>query len=118
MTFAETKPIYRQIAERLEDEVLAGQYAEGERVPGVREYAALLQVNVNTVARAFETLAQEDLIHQQRGMGYFVTKGAAEAVRSRRRAKFLAETVPAFLSDMRKYGLTPEQIFSVNNTQQ
>ncbi len=51
MNFRDGQPIYLQIAERLMDEILAGQYSADERVPGVRDYSALLQVNVNTRLR-------------------------------------------------------------------
>ena len=51
MIFSDNIPIFVQIAERLSDEILAGNYAEGERVPSVREYSVLLEVNVNTTAQ-------------------------------------------------------------------
>ena len=110
MNFADNKPIYRQIAERLEDEVANGRYAEEERVPGVREYSALLQVNVNTVARAYEMLAQDGVIQQQRGMGYFVTQGARESIQTRRRQHFLEVELPAFVRDMQRYGVTIDEL--------
>lgn len=110
MNFTESKPIYRQIAERLEDEVLAGRYAEDERAPSVREYSALLQVNVNTVARAYEALAGEGVLVAQRGMGYYVSTGARESILSRRRAHFIEVEVPTFLHNMRRYGVSKEQL--------
>ena len=58
MNFRDGQPIYLQIAERLMDEILAGQYTADERVPGVRDYSALLQVNVNTTVKAFDVLVQ------------------------------------------------------------
>ena len=48
MNFSNDKAIYVQIAERLSDEILAGKYKEDERIPSVREYAVLLEVNANT----------------------------------------------------------------------
>lgn len=110
MIFAESKPIYRQIAERLEDEVVAGTFAEDARAPSVREYSALLQVNVNTVARAFDTLAQDGVITQRRGLGYYITPGAREAILNRRREHFLHEIVPAFVRDMQRYNVGVEDI--------
>ncbi len=110
MTFTENKPIYRQIAERLEDGVVAGLYPENERTPSVREYSSLLQVNVNTVARAYDALAQDGVIAQQRGIGYFVSPGARQAILDRRRQHFLSETVPAFLRDMKRYEVSFEEI--------
>ena len=51
MNFKESKPIYLQIADRICDEVLFGQYREEERIPSVREYAAVVEVNANTVMK-------------------------------------------------------------------
>ena len=54
MNFSNDKAIYVQIAERLSDEILAGKYKEDERIPSVREYAELLEVNANTAVTAYE----------------------------------------------------------------
>ena len=48
MNFKESKAIYLQIADRICDEILLGQYQEEERIPSVREYAAMVEVNANT----------------------------------------------------------------------
>ncbi|MBP3227924.1 MAG: GntR family transcriptional regulator [Bacteroidaceae bacterium] len=105
MNFAENQPIYRQIARRLEDEVVAGAYGEDERAPSVREYSALLGVNVNTVVKAYDTLAQDGTIQQRRGMGYYVTPGARQAILARRRDDFLSRRVPEFVSEMKRLGV-------------
>lgn len=56
MNFKESKAIYLQIAERICDEILLGQYLEEDRIPSVREYAAIVEVNANTntVMRSFD----------------------------------------------------------------
>ena len=54
MNFKESKAIYLQIADRICDEVLLGQYQEEERIPSVREYAAVVEVNANTVMRSYD----------------------------------------------------------------
>ena len=56
MNFRESKPIYLQIAERLMDEMLQSVYMEEQRIPSVREYAAIVEVNANTVMRAYDYL--------------------------------------------------------------
>ena len=56
MKFKESKSIYLQIADRICDEILQGQYTEEERIPSVREYAATVEVNANTVVRTYDYL--------------------------------------------------------------
>lgn len=68
MDFSNDKAIYIQIAERLCDEILAGKYREDERVPSVREYAVLLEVNTNTTVKSYDQLASEGIIYNKRGL--------------------------------------------------
>ena len=76
MTFTNDKAIYIQMADRLCDEILSGVYKDDDRIPSVREYAVLLEVNTNTAVKAYEQLAREEIIYNKRGLGYFVTPGA------------------------------------------
>ena len=68
MTFTNDKAIYLQMADRLCDEILAGTYQEDDRIPSVREYAVLLQVNTNTAVKAYDELARANVIYNKRGM--------------------------------------------------
>ena len=76
MNFKDNNPIYLQIAERICDEILQGRYSEDDRIPSVREYAAMVEVNANTVVRTFDHLQSLEVIYNKRGLGYFVAKGA------------------------------------------
>ena len=65
MKFKESKPIYLQIADRICDELLQGLYQEEERIPSVREYAATVEVNANTVVRTFDYLQSQEIIYNK-----------------------------------------------------
>ena len=54
MIFKESQPIYVQIAERLSDEIFSEHFKVDERIPGVREYSTLLEVNINTAMKAYD----------------------------------------------------------------
>ena len=73
MKFKESKSIYLQIADRICDEILQGQYTEEERILSVREYAATVEVNANTVVRTYDYLQGQEIIYNKRGIGYFVS---------------------------------------------
>lgn len=62
MKFKESKSIYLQIADRICDEILQGQYTEEERILSVREYAATVEVNANTVVRTYDYLQGQEII--------------------------------------------------------
>lgn len=110
MTFKEGQPIYVQIAERLCDEVLSGTYGAGQRVPSVREYSVLLEVNVNTTVKAYDYLAQRGVIYNRRGMGYYVADDAATRIRDERRCAFVGEELPELFRRMALLGISPDEV--------
>ena len=77
------------MADRLCDEILAGKYADDDRIPSVREYAVMLQVNTNTAVKAYDQLARDGIIYNKRGLGYFVTPGAAREIKKSRKKEFM-----------------------------
>jgi DNA-binding transcriptional regulator YhcF (GntR family) len=110
MNFKESKSIYLQIADRLCDEILQGKYAEEERMPSVREYAALMEVTTNTALRSFDYLQSQEVIYNKRGLGYFVAKGAKKAILSSRRKVFMKEDVYEFIHQLHTLDIPIERI--------
>ena len=110
MNFKESKPIYLQIADRICDEILQGRYAEGDRLPSVRDYAATVEVNPNTAMRSYDFLQSRAVIRMQRGIGYFVEQGAAGRIRTFRRETFMNEELYDFFRQARSIGITPEEL--------
>ena len=110
MVFKESKPIYLQIADRIMDEILLGKYPAGERIPSVREYAALVEVNANTVVRSYDYLQNLDIIYNKRGLGYFTHEGARAAIRSSRRKSFLTESMPEVFRQMELLEVSTDEI--------
>ncbi len=110
MTFKEGQPIYVQIAERLADEIASGRYGADDRVPSVREYSVLLEVNVNTTVKAYELLARLGVIYNRRGMGYYVAEDAAARIRAERRRVFVGEELPALFGRMELLGIGPDEL--------
>ena len=100
MTFTNDKPIYIQMADRLCEEILSGVYKDDDRIPSVREYAVLLEVNTNTAVKAYEQLAREEIIYNKRGLGYFVTKGAKKQIMKARKQEFMKERLPELFRQM------------------
>lgn len=113
MIFKESKPIYLQIADRICDEILQGTYGEGERIPSVREYAALVEVNVNTAMRAFDFLQNQSVITMKRGIGYYVTPGAGKQILKFRKEAFYNEELYDFFHQIYTLGFSMEEIASL-----
>ena len=110
MTFTNDKAIYLQMADRLCDEILVGTYQEDDRIPSVREYAVLLQVNTNTAVKAYDELARANVIYNKRGLGYFVSPGAKEQILTERRRDFMDNRLPELFRQMRLLGIGIEEV--------
>lgn len=110
MKFKESKAIYLQIADRLSAEILQGKYPVGERVPSVREYAAEVEVNVNTMMRSFEYLQQNDIIYNKRGVGYFVAEDAKSIIYRLQKDKFLQDDLIDFFEQVQLLDIPMYQI--------
>ena len=95
--FSENKAIYLQIADRVCEDIILGTYAEAGRIPSVREYAQMIEVSANTVARSFDYLQQKGVLLNRRGVGLFVADNAVEAIKRMRREVFLSEELEAFM---------------------
>lgn len=101
MNFSNDKAIYVQMADRLCDEILEGTYKADDRIPSVREYSVMLEVNTNTAVKAYELLAREQIIYNNRGLGYFVAPKAREQILSSRKKEFMETTLPEVFRQMR-----------------
>jgi DNA-binding transcriptional regulator YhcF (GntR family) len=110
MTFTNDKAIYIQMADRLCDEILAGKYKDDDRIPSVREYAVLLEVNTNTAVKAYDELARANIIYNKRGLGYFVSPGAKEQILDERRRDFIDNKLPELFRQMQLLGITLEDV--------
>ena len=113
MQFKENQTIYLQIAERISDEILLGHYAIGARIPSVREYAALVEVNANTVMRSYEFLQTQGIIFNKRGIGFFVSPDAKIKIREYRRNEFPKNELPRFFMQIYTLHIPMDEIDSM-----
>ena len=110
MDFRKQKPIYLQIADHLSEQVLQGALTPDDRMPSVRDVAASMGVNPNTVVRSFDYLQQEEIIYQRRGVGYFVSPDAKERILAEQRREFLEEELPLIRQKMQVLGIDLKEL--------
>jgi len=96
MEFKDNEAIYLQIAGYVGEQILLGAWPPEERLPSVRELAATLQVNPNTVMRTYDFLQQQEVIYNKRGIGFFVAPASEARVKAYRRERFLSQELPEF----------------------
>ncbi len=100
MQFRESQAIYLQIADYVCEKILLKEWKAEERIPSVRELAVQLEVNPNTVMRTFEFLQQQEIIYNQRGIGYFVSPGAVKSAIQYRKNEFTEKDLPQVFRNM------------------
>ncbi len=100
MQFRESIAIYLQIADYILERILLKQWRTDERIPAVRELAVKVEVNPNTVMRTYEFLQGQNIIYNQRGIGYFVAPDAIKNATQYRRTEFIEKELPNIFRNM------------------
>lgn len=104
------KPVYVQIAERMMETFAEEGVKTDTRVASVRENAANMEVNINTMMRSYEMLERLGVVYNRRGVGFFVSADAPERISAYFRDEFLGKELPRIFARMRKLGFTPDQL--------
>lgn len=105
-------PVYLRLRELIIAAIIDGTYPEGSLLPSVRAFAAEQGANPLTVAKAYQQLQNDALVEVQRGVGMFVTAGAAERLRRLESERFLSEDWPAIRRKLRLLGLSPRELLA------
>ena len=108
--WSDSAPIYRQFKERVVAMMLDGDLKPGDALPSVRQVAAEYQLNPITVSRAYQELADEQLVEKRRGLGMYVTEGANARLLQSERERFLREEWPLVLERIQRLGLSIEEL--------
>ena len=103
-----SRPIYLQIIERVQMDIITGRYQPGDKLPSVRDLAQEAAVNPNTMQKALSELERSGQIYSQRTSGRFITEDK-ELIHQMKKELAAAE-VSAFVAHMKQLGITPEEI--------
>ena len=106
-TFESNAPIYLQIVDAITKYIISGEGKVGERLPSVREFAAKMQVNPNTVQKALIELEDKGLIFTERTNGKFITSD--EGLIAKMREDYATSLAKKYLLDMQNIGVDVEQ---------
>jgi Predicted transcriptional regulators len=110
MRFNDTQPIFLQITDWVCERILARDWSPGDRIPSVRDLAVELEVNPNTVMRAYERLQQNEVIFNKRGIGYFLSEDAYPCVLAMRKAEFCEQELPLFFKKLSLLNISIKEI--------
>ncbi|GAA3281370.1 GntR family transcriptional regulator [Paenarthrobacter aurescens] len=109
----DSKPIFVQIAELIENGIVDGTMAEESQVPSTNDFAAFHRINPATAAKGVNLLVDSGILYKRRGIGMFVATGARAQLVARRTEEFFEQYVKPLALEARKLGITTEQLNSM-----
>lgn len=101
----DSKPIFLQIAEMIQNDIVDGVLAEETQAPSTNEFAAFHRINPATAAKGVNRLVDDGILYKKRGIGMFVATGARAVLMSRRRDDFYEQFVRPLAREARKLGI-------------
>jgi DNA-binding transcriptional regulator YhcF (GntR family) len=110
MQFRESQAIYLQIADYVCEKILLKEWPPGERIPSVRELAVQLEVNPNTIMRTYEFLQQQDVVFNQRGIGFFAAADAVAQATRYWKEQFIRKDLPQVFRSLFLLGMDLEEL--------
>lgn len=108
--FDSDKPIYVQIREKIEDQIVNNQLIEGEQAPSTTQLVNFYKVNHATVSKGVNQLVDEGILFKKRGIGMFVAEGARETLLQNRKASFVDDYVVGLVKEAEKLGISESEI--------
>jgi GntR family transcriptional regulator len=106
----ESRPIFQQIAEQIENDIIAGVLPEETQVPSTNEFAAFHRINPATAGKGVNLLVDTGILYKKRGIGMFVATGARERIVRERTDQFRDQYVQPLIVEAEKLGITPQQL--------
>lgn len=102
----EDRPLFAQIAEQIENDIIDGTLPEDAQVPSTNEFAAFHRINPATAAKGVNVLVDDGVLYKRRGIGMFVSPGARTTLIARRRERFEAEYLLPIIAEAAKLGIS------------
>lgn len=109
----EGKPIYVQIAEWLEEEILRGHIKENEKIYSQYQLAEMFNINPATAAKGINILAEQGILYKKRGLGMFLSSHAKEKIRDKRKSHTLKKLVEEVVLEARLLGVSEADLISM-----
>ncbi len=107
------KPVYLQLVDHIQAEIISGSYKPGDKLPSVRDLAAQATVNPNTMQRAMAELERDGLVYTNRTAGRFITSD--EELIKQLKNQHITRIIQEFLDRMKLLGLDLSEIISYLN---
>ncbi|WP_084972730.1 GntR family transcriptional regulator [Lentilactobacillus parabuchneri] len=111
--FDSSEPIYRQVAEQIEDAVASGGFEEGQQIPSTTEISKEFHINPATVLKGMNIVVAKNLIEKRRGLGMFVQQGARQRILEEKRNSFFEEFVVNLVREARNLDISEDELLEL-----
>lgn len=112
-TLTQEKSIYLQISEMIENDILRDILMENEKVPSTNELAKLYAINPATAAKGINILVDNGVVYKKRGIGMFVSVGAKEMIKEKRKGEFYENYIKRILQEAAALDISKEELFDM-----
>ena len=113
--FNDNKPIFLQIKELIEDQIVNDQLQENEQIPSTTQLVNFYKINHLTIAKGINLLVENGIIYKKRGVGMFVAEGAKEKLLTQRKEQFLDQYLLPMIQEAKKLGISKDDISNMMN---
>lgn len=107
------KPIFIQIMEMIEDDIIADVYKIDDIIISTTQISKLLSVNPTTAVKSISIMTDEGILYKKRGIGMCVTKEAKEIIIKKRKTEFYSNTISSMLCEAKKLGIPRDEIIKM-----
>ncbi|GAA2979541.1 GntR family transcriptional regulator [Lentilactobacillus parakefiri] len=111
--FNSSAPIYRQVAEQIEDAIASGGFSEGGQIPSTTEISKEFHINPATVLKGMNIVASKKLIEKRRGLGMFVKQGARQRILAEKRSGFFDEFVENLVREAQNLDISEDELLNL-----
>ena len=112
-SFDDKSPLFLQIKERIEDQIINGAIATDEQIPSTTQIVQFYKINHITVSKGVNLLVDEGVVYKKRGVGMFVSKGAKSMLIEKRKQKFLTQYLKPMLAEAKKLGIEMKSLIEM-----
>ena len=108
--FQSQTPIFLQVSQGLEDEILSGIYGEEEQIPSITELSANYKINPATALKGINLLVDGGIVDKKRGIGMFVASGAVQKLKEKRQEEFYNQYILPLVQEAKRLDIEPAKL--------
>lgn len=109
----DSRPIFQQVAELIENDIVSGTLDEEQQVPSTNEFAAFYRINPATAGKGINLLVDAGVLYKKRGIGMFVATGARNRLREARQGRFATQYIRPLIAEADNLGITTDQLIEL-----